>query len=221
LSKGSAFELYSKQFPLLLSKKFDNIIEINNILLKAQDILVINTKKIYVETLDGCKLEWCVYNTTRKETRIYMSSSKEPLRCVYKKKLNTEVNKKKQNLTFIVGVIHSIDSAIVRLCVNKMYSRKNYSIQHLHDSFSMHPNFVSEFNECLHYIFTSGEYFNPETLNKLFFNPGLSILPADSSQQALKDLKKECFSLRTMNSDHYSALKHFVIQKNLSYGVVN
>ncbi len=92
-----------------------------------------------------------------------------------------------------------------------MESRKSYSIQLLHDSFSMHPNFVPEFKECLHYIFTSGEYINPETLNKLFFNPAMNMLPDDVSRLGLKTLKEECSSLRIMTFDDYLKLKDFVI----------
>ena len=210
-----AFDLYSKQFPLLLSQKFDNIIQINKVLLKAQSILLRNTQKVSVETLDGCKIYWSVFKKVRKATRIYMTSSKQPLRPVNYETLSTEIDLSKQFLSFIVAFIHSLDAGVVRLFINKMESRKSYSIQHLHDSFSMHPNFVPEFKECLHYIFTSGEYVNPETLNKLFFNPAMNTLPDDISRLELKTLKEQCSSLRTMTSDDYLKLKDFVIQDNI------
>ena len=60
----------------------------------------------------------------------------------------------------------------------------------MHDLFSMHPNFVLEFKERLHYIFTSGEYFNFETLNKLFFNPAMNMLPDDVSRLEIKNFER-------------------------------
>jgi hypothetical protein len=99
-----AFDLYSKQFPLLLSQKFDNIIENNKILLKSQSILLRNTQKVSVETLDCCKFCWSVFEKVSKATRICMTSSKQPLQSVNYEILSTNIDLYKQFLYFTVAL---------------------------------------------------------------------------------------------------------------------
>jgi hypothetical protein len=65
------------------------------------------------------------------------------------------INVEKVRLSFIPNLIHSIDGYILREVVRGVFFECNYIINHVHDSFSIHPNFLTILNNIIYKIYQS------------------------------------------------------------------
>ena len=71
--------------------------------------------------------------------------------------------------------------ALMRVVIIEMYKRTGYRIGHIHDCFTLHPNFVRELYDVLRDIYTNGILDN--MTDKLFFEPMKEGLVEDIKEQ--------------------------------------
>jgi hypothetical protein len=118
---------------------------------------------VKIKTLDGCVLEWEYYQSTSVKrsyynplTRSHHSYRVHKVQMCPKNKPKTDLQ---QHLTgFMPHLIHSIDAAVMRHIINRMYERCGYSINHLHDCVLMHPNYVDDFYEVVRELYCSNNW---------------------------------------------------------------
>jgi hypothetical protein len=74
------------------------------------------------------------------------------------KKVN-EIEKSRKELfikkesAFKPGFIHSLDGAVIRMLIHKIYIKNNYIINHLHDSIQLHPNYVDSLYQEIYILY--------------------------------------------------------------------
>jgi hypothetical protein len=125
-------------------------------LTKALEILVRDAEKpVTIKTLDGTKLSWD-FDFVTDSTRTINNpiTGKYEKYKVYKKtndpREKERVKRWKRHVgSFLPNLIHSIDGAIMRIFITKMYEKRKYIISHSHDSVLLHPNYVKTFYEIV------------------------------------------------------------------------
>jgi DNA-directed RNA polymerase len=70
-----------------------------------------------------------------------------------KNKKESSISVTRQSRVFTPGLIHSIDGYIVRQAVLNLYNQTKYIMNHVHDSFSVHPNFLKKLNNVIYSIY--------------------------------------------------------------------
>jgi DNA-directed RNA polymerase len=117
-------------------------------------------------------------------------------------------NKKKMIKSFLPSFIHSLDGALMRIIIEKLYIKSKYIITHLHDSMRFHPNEYDNLIECIIDTYTE---LNFDILNKLIFDkmkenllrediPGIQKLIDDFTnfEKDEFEIKRETFNVKNM-----------------------
>ena len=115
---------------------------------------------INIRTLDGSSVSWLIFKAKEKEiSRKHKSVYNENEYKSYKAFKNLE-EKGRTNFTkivssFLASYIHSIDGAMMRIFILKIYEKTKYIISHLHDSLQFHPNYYEDVMDIISEVFTS------------------------------------------------------------------
>jgi hypothetical protein len=163
-----------------------------------------NINGMNIRTLDGCGLSWDITamssmnkgywnpitNASETFTVNVPSSTKSAIRVMedgYRRGL-------------FPHVIHSIDAAVMRIVICRVWKRTNYVINQLHDCMLCNPNIAAIVYEVIEEIYTDGTLDN--LADKVFFTPMQEGLSDDDIKriQALRDAFYE-------NGDTFSIVK--------------
>jgi hypothetical protein len=167
-----------------------------------------------IETLDGTIISWYVFKDMIDKREInerpfYQSPVTGSNRSYARKKSSIQKkNKKKMIKSFLPSFIHSLDGALMRIIIEKLYIKSKYIITHLHDSMRFHPNEYDNLIECIIDTYTE---LNFDILNKLIFDkmkenllrediPGIQKLIDDFTnfEKDEFEIKRETFNVKNM-----------------------
>ena len=190
------FELiqqFSIDYPIFLNKLYPKINEQLKLLNEAVKVIIELGLPVTIETLDDTLIEWDFNHVT--EIKRNRFNSIWGVHVPYKETKKTEETKQTQKkrlqrhlISFRPNLVHSIDSAIMREIIAKVYEKTKQRINHLHDCVILHPNEVDTFYEVVKDI-----YCNPKMLemaDNLVFKPFMSKTKGPS-QMKLKEIQKK------------------------------
>ena len=170
------YELLSK-FSIKYSDFMNNCFPGLNTQLKilndAMLILVKQGLPVKLGTLDKCVLSWDFDNSIELKRNYYnpTSGSHEQYKYyvnsdILQGKSATRINKHRSS--FRPNFVHSIDSAIMRIFIQKFYKKTKKRLNHLHDCVMLHPNDVEHFYNIVSEVYCDEKM---STLAEdLFFN---------------------------------------------------
>jgi DNA-directed RNA polymerase len=189
---------FARQYDMFLDKLFPGLEERKNLLLQALRIRAVACKKsdtlnaVNITTLDGCALSWD-YTPTESATFGYFN----PVfgkHTTYKVNIASESEEAEEarvkdlQRAFYPNFIHSIDAAIMRIIIKKMYEKTGYRIGHIHDCIMVHPNYVEDLFVVIQEIYTGKDLKN--LADRLFFEPMKEGLASDIKRK-IKEIQTE------------------------------
>ena len=155
------FELisaFSVKYADFMSSCFPGLNKQLRILNDAMLILVKQGLPVKLGTLDECILSWDFSNSIELKRNYYNPASGSHEQYKYyvnsndpQKKSSTRVNK--HRLSFRPNFVHSIDSAIMRIFIQKFYKKTKKRLNHLHDCVMLHPNDVEHFYDIVSEVY--------------------------------------------------------------------
>jgi|JFJP01.1.fsa_nt_gi hypothetical protein len=180
---------YKKFLEIIFPKLTEQLKIIN----KTLKLITKKGFKVKIRTLDGAVISWDFFDTIDKIRSVYNPSTNEHVSYRLKQvcknsKGDLESNKSMHRKSFLPNIIHSIDAAIMRIIVKKIYDENHYIINQLHDCGLMHPNIAPLFFEKINDIYTSDQMLN--MADALFFDVIKSDLDEDTLKQVNKLQKK-------------------------------
>ena len=144
-----------------------------------------NLKGMNIRTLDGCTVSWSISPTgiINKSHWNPITNSPETF------KINIPVKTHKAKMKMVrdytrglfPNLIHSIDAAIMRLIIHRVWKRSKYTINQLHDCIICHPNIVPVVYEVIEEIYTDGTL--DDLADKVFLNPMQEGLNVDAQEK--------------------------------------
>jgi hypothetical protein len=92
--------------------------------------------------------------------------------------------------SFLPGLIHSIDAAVMRIIINKLYNKsgKKCLIQHIHDAVLIHPNYIDTFYFVINLIYNEEKILD-NLLKKCILNVNLPSMRNDAIRKVLEIYK--------------------------------
>jgi len=83
--------------------------------------------------------------------------------------------------------LHSIDAAVMRIIINKLYEKTNRKclIQHIHDAILIHPNYVYTFYHIINKIYNEEKLLD-NLLKKCILNVNLPSMRSESIKKVLE-----------------------------------
>jgi hypothetical protein len=89
--------------------------------------------------------------------------------------------------TFLPGLIHSIDAAVMRIIINKLYEKtyRKCLIQHIHDAILIHPNYVYTFHHIINKLYNEEKLLD-NLLKKCILNVNLPSMRSESIKKVLE-----------------------------------
>lgn len=94
---------------------------------------------------------------------------------------------------FRPGLVHSIDGAVIRILILKMYEKYDYHINHVHDSIQSHPNYIDFLYQEIDELYNKD--INGKDLFDLFLSPSMELL-SEQNKSILKTSALEFQSIR-------------------------
>ena len=93
-------------------------------------------------------------------------------------------------------ILHSIDAAVMRIIINKLYEKTNRKclIQHIHDAVLIHPNYVDTFYHTINVIYNE-EMLLDDLLKKCILNvnlPSMRTVPIKKVLEIYKIFFENC-----------------------------
>lgn len=95
------------------------------------------------------------------------------------------------------NLIHSIDGALMRLIIYRVWEKSGYVINHLHDCILCHPNLVQTVYEVITEIYTDGTFDN--LANRVYFGPMQEGLSGDDKKAIQKIAMEFCEGYDPLN----------------------
>lgn len=186
---------FAEQFDDFLESLFPNIqaqkqylIDVLNIRLKAGS----NLKGMSILTLDGCALSWSItpmssvnkayWNPVLNKSVTYkvLTPTSDETRAVSRMQKDYERG-------LFPNLIHSIDAAIMRTIIFRVWKTKKYIVNQLHDCVLCNPNIVNTVYNVIEEIYTDGTLHS--LADKTFFIPMKEGLNVDD-QKKIDDIRE-------------------------------
>jgi hypothetical protein len=97
-----------------------------------------------------------------------------------------ELDNNKMIRSFLPGLIHSVDAAIMRIIINKLYEKTSGKclIQHVHDAILIHPNYVNIFYQIVEIIYNEEKVLD-DILKKSFLNVNIPTMREECVKKVL------------------------------------
>lgn len=178
-SEYLTIKAFSEQYDIFLEKIFPGLLKKKELLLRVLDVRVRNTQAsgsgnaVQIKTLDGCVLSWDFKPTVSATFGYYNPVvGKHTSFRVNKESESETAFKQRRNVhkrSFFPNLVHSIDSAIMRIIIREIHRKTGYAVGHVHDCVLIHPNYVDVFYEVVRDIYTGDCLDN--LADKLFFEP--------------------------------------------------
>lgn len=181
------------------SRKYDDFLEEVFPKLQSQKECILNVLRIRaralkenavnIKTLDGCNLSWDfdpvdLFNKTYYNPVIGKAISYKIYKENPRSALAVEGRLKSLERSLFPNLIHSIDAAIMRIIITRVYDSSKYRINHLHDCVLIHPNYVDVFYDVVSDIYTEDTL--TRLASKLFFEPMTEGLASDLCDEIKK-----------------------------------
>jgi len=188
-------------------KRILQVIEIRANILKGRGL--------NIRTIDGCSLEWdfslleqinkTYYNPVTGSSKSYKLGFEQD---------NPSFKAKKRRVSKLLSsafpnIMHSIDAAVMRLIIIKVYEKTGYRVSHLHDCVLLNPNYVDQLYEVIEEIYTDESTFH-RLAEKTFFQPMAEGLP-DEAISEIKTIRDEFYA----SADSIHVTKGFFNPRNM------
>jgi hypothetical protein len=147
----------SSTYPSFIDTVFDNLSikkdKLNNII---RYYTINSNESIKIDTIDGSKISWFIFK--KRDNKFDKNKYKSVLVDIYISYSNKRYEEEKSDVhKTVVGLIpsfiHSLDAAIMRKIINKVYIDNKYIINHLHDSIQLHPNQYNKVLDSISYVY--------------------------------------------------------------------
>lgn len=184
---------FSQSYEEFLEMCFPNIIKkrdaINNIF---KEILK-DINEAHIKTLDNSTLKWKIFFKKSEIKKFKSIYSKENKRISFRNGIINNFNELdygKMIRSFLPGLIHSIDAAVMRIIINKLYNKsgKKCLIQHIHDAVLIHPNYIDTFYFVINLIYNEEKILD-NLLKKCILNVNLPSMRNDAIRKVLEIYK--------------------------------
>ena len=195
-SEYATIAYFAKSFDAFMENFFPKISTQTRLLEKVLYIRVNSGQKnVSIRTLDGSTISWTVTPKTTVNKGYWnpATNTSSTLKINIPVAENTYRKAEKQAMSnllrgFMPHLIHSIDAAIMRLTISRIWSKRKYVIGQLHDCFMVHPNHARIVHETLREIYTDGTL--TDIANTLYFEPMKEGLNDDAKKQ-IEGIQKE------------------------------
>ena len=124
---------------------------------------------------------------------------------------NQHTNLKDMAMSYIPGLVHSVDAATIRLIIYYVFKDCHYTIVTCHDSVQYHPNYECSLQEAIRLVYN--KHLNVNIVEDLIVKPGiahcgdvqdlskhLEALESSYGSLNMKSVEVECESMYPLES---------------------
>ncbi len=180
---------FSQSYEEFLEICFPDIIKKRDAVNSIFREILMDTNECHIKTLDNSTLKWKIFSKKSEIKKFKSVYSIKNQRISFRNGMIdnfNELDNNKMIRSFLPGLIHSVDAAIMRIIINKLYEKTSGKclIQHVHDAILIHPNYVNIFYQIVEIIYNEEKVLD-DILKKSFLNVNIPTMREECVKKVL------------------------------------